>query len=81
MTYHILFPGTPEKSIQVTDIDPKFTYKLETTKSLTVESENLPPRKVNFRYSLYTEQNRSLLLIFQAPVKGGKDGLFILSVP
>lgn len=80
MTYHIIFPGTSENCIRVSNIDLKFINKHEKTKSAVAKAGNLPPRQVAFRYSLYTEQKRSLLFIFQAPDTGGKDGLFILSV-
>jgi len=80
MTFHIIFPGNPANSIRVSDIDPKFANKLEKRQSAFAETGNPHPRKVEYRYNLYTEQKRSLLVIFQAPDAGGKDGLFILSV-
>lgn len=80
MTYHIIFPGTRAKNIRVSVIDPKLTNKHEKTKSAIAETGNLQPGNVEFRYSLYTEQKRSFLFIFQSHDAGGKDGLFIISV-
>lgn len=80
MTFHIIFPGNPANSIRVSDIDPKFTNKHEKKKPSISETGKLHNQMVGFRYILYREQKRSLLVIFQAPDAGGKDGLYILSV-
>jgi len=75
MTYSEKFRVAPGSTVRLNDFDPAYADEADSKKKAPAALAELNKRVNELQFKLYAEGKRSLLLCFQAPDAGGKDGV------